>query len=133
MSKIMMIMVSDGLRFPSGTVSKASYSLLIYCRVPDEWVEGSIDESPNMWLKGPSLKPEKLELLFDVLYGAAWRSGNSDGSQYVVLGHGSRLLNPTHESQRPWQLDDPSNPEFRFHYYETDANGHFKSIAQSAL
>jgi hypothetical protein len=42
---------------------------LIYCKVPDDWVEGVASEPNELWLKGPSLKPDKLERLFESLYG----------------------------------------------------------------
>src|SRR5215467_2041345 len=128
MNQVLMILLSDGLRLPSGMVADSPYRCLIYCKVPDEWVEGDIPESTELWLKGLSLKPDKLEGLLEQLYGVAWRSGNSDGSQYVVRGLGARLLNPLRDGEKPWQLDDPNNKQFRFFHYVADGDRRFKLV-----
>lgn len=131
MSQVMMILLRDGLQMPSGTVVEASYDQVLYCRVPDDWVTGAIPESDDLWLKGLSLTPPRMESLLETLYGATWRSGNSDGSQYVVLGSGSRLLNPRFASAQPWQQDDPSDPEYRFLHYVADDEGRFQRVLPS--
>src|SRR3954468_1617310 len=104
-----MILLSDGLRQPSGSLAEAPYRHLIYCRVPEDWVEGEVPASDDLWLKGPALRAEKLDTLLDTFYGAGWRNGNSDGSCYEVLGIGSRLLNPARAAERPWEGDDFSS------------------------
>ena len=125
MNRILMIMLRDGLRMPSGFVAEAPKNCLIYCKVPAEWVEGDIPESDDLWLKGPELKSDKLELFFESLYGKTWRYGNSDGSQYVVLGIGARLLNPSQE----WKAMDDSTSDFILFHYVVDADGQFKSVS----
>lgn len=129
MSRVLMLMLKDGLQTASGFLAEADYYCLIYCRVPDEWVIGEIPESSEMWLKGFSLAEDKLEKVFQMLYGATWREGNSDGSQYVVLSVGTRLLNPQ-EMERPWQLDDLTNKQFHYFYFIADPDGKFRSVSR---
>ena len=133
MSQVVMIMLQDGLQQPSGAVAKAPYYHLIYCRVPDNWIEGEIPESDDLWLKGPVLFADKQESLLDALYGAGWRGGNSDGSQYVVIGSGTRLLNPGIESARPWLSDNIGDRSIRFSHYVGTAEGNFRRVLPSGL
>lgn len=133
MSRVFIIILRDGLRLPSGFVAEAPYNCLIYCKVPDDWIEGAIPESTQLWLKGPSLRPDKLETLLEKLYGYTWRSGNSDGSQYVVLGLSVRLLNPLQEEQKPWQFDDANDKRYRFFYYAAGTDGQLKTVSPGEL
>jgi hypothetical protein len=59
-------------------------------RVPDEWVH-----------KG-ALPPERREKILEYMYGATWRSGNDDGSKYVVLKMEEHKLTDTEIAERPW-------------------------------
>lgn len=133
MSHILMILLSDGLRQPSGALAEAPYRQLIYCRVPEDWVEGEIPASDDLWLKGPTLREEKLELLLEAFYGAGWRRGNSDGSRYEVLGLGTRLLNPAMASERPWEGGDSRNETLRYQHYAVNAEGQLKRVLPSGL
>jgi hypothetical protein len=128
-----MVLLSDGLRLPSGFVAESAYRCLAYCKVPGDWLEGDTPESDELWLKGSSLRPDKLEGLFEGMYGKTWRSGNSDGSQYVVEVGGTRLLNPLHESERPWEQDDPNDKRFRYFYFAAERDGHFKPVSPTEL
>ena len=65
--------IKDGLGFPSGFVKASPDTLHLFCRVPPYWVDGE------------QLKPEYLEKIYAQLYGANWRTGNSDGSHYEIL------------------------------------------------
>ncbi|MDT5158711.1 MAG: hypothetical protein QOH51_3068 [Acidobacteriota bacterium] len=132
-SRILMVLLSDGLRLPSGFVAESAYRCLAYCKVPGDWLEGDTPESDELWLKGSSLRPDKLEGLFEGMYGKTWRSGNSDGSQYVVEVGGTRLLNPLHESERPWEQDDPNDKRFRYFYFAAERDGHFKPVSPTEL
>ena len=40
MNLMVMSLLSDGLRQPSGSVAEASYRRLIYGKVPEDWIEG---------------------------------------------------------------------------------------------
>jgi hypothetical protein len=133
MNRVLMMILSDGLRLPSGFVAESPHRCLIYCKVPDTWVEGEVAEATDLWLKGPSLMPDKLELLLEALYGTTWRRGNSDGSQYVVQGMGARLLNPSREAEKPWQHDDPNNKQLRFFHYVVGTDGQFKLVSPAEL
>ncbi len=133
MSRILLLLLSDGLRLPTGFVAPSPYRCLIYCKVPDDWVTGSSLESNELWLKGPALKPDKLEILYQALYGKTWRAGNADGSQYVVMASGARLLNPLRAGERPWQLDDPHDQRFRSFYFAAAADEQFAPIAPAQL
>lgn len=133
MSRIFLVILSDGLGLPTGFVAEASYQCLIYCKVPDDWVEGDIPESTEMWLQGPSLKPDKLERLFEALYGKQWRWGNEDGSRYVVTALAVRLINPVRIPERPWQHDDPTDKRFQYFHFAGDADGEFKPISAAEL
>jgi hypothetical protein len=42
---------------------------------------------PDSWLVNGALPPDKLETLFCHIYGPTWRSGNDDGSLYVIVRH----------------------------------------------
>jgi len=132
-SRILMLMLSDGLRLPSGFVATSPYRCLAYCKVPGDWLEGDIPESNELWIKGPSLRPDKLERLYEGLYGKTWRGGNSDGSQYVVEVGGARLLNPLRETERPWERDDPNNKEIRYFHFAADADGQLKPVSPEEL
>jgi hypothetical protein len=132
-SRILMLLLSDGLRLPSGFVAQSPYRCLAYCEVPGDWLDGDTPESDELWLQGPSLRPDKLEGLFEAMYGKTWRGGNSDGSQYVVEVGGARLLNPLREGERPWEQDDPDDKRFRYFYFAAERDGQFKSVSPSAL
>ena len=132
MSRVSMLMLKDGLSFSSGFVSEATYLCLIYCRVPDDWIQGEIAESSEMWLKGITLQADKLEKVYGALYGDNWRNGNEDGSHYVVVSVGTWLLNP-HETDHPWEMDDPNDKRFHYFYFvenefAPNEDGNFKSV-----
>jgi hypothetical protein len=132
-SRIIMVMLSDGLRLPSGFVAASAYRCLVYCKVPADWLEGDIANSDELWLKEVSLRPDKVERLFEGMYGKTWRGGNSDGSQYVVEVGGARLLNPLREAERPWEQDDPDDKRLRYFYFAAERDGQFKPVSPAEL
>ncbi|HEY9401705.1 MAG TPA: hypothetical protein VIQ24_03350 [Pyrinomonadaceae bacterium] len=132
-SRILMVMLADGLRLPSGFVAESPYRCLVYCKVPGNWLEGDTPESDELWLKGVSLRPDKLEGLFEGMYGETWRGGNSDNSQYVVEVGGARLLNPRREAERPWEQDDPGDKRLRYFYFAAEPGGQFKPVSPAEL
>jgi hypothetical protein len=89
--------------------------------------------SDELWLKGVSLRPDKVERLFEGMYGKTWRGGNSDGSQYVVEVGGTRLLNPLREAERPWEQDDPNHEHLRYFYFAAESDGQFKPVSPAEL
>jgi hypothetical protein len=132
-TRTLMVMLSDGLRVASGFVSEASYRCLVYCRVPEDWVEGDLPSSGELWLKGPTLTSAGIETLFRKMYGDTWREGNADGSQYVVLSTGARLLNPSRSDETPWRDDDSNDKQFRYFFFVAGADGRFASVKREAF
>lgn len=128
-----MMLLTDGLRLPSGFVAASPTRCLIYCKVPDDWLEGSIPASVELWLKGQTLNPDKLEGLLEGMYGKTWRGGNMDGSQYVCEVGGTRLLNPLREGETPWLQDDPNDNRYRCFYFIADPDGQFRAVTPAEL
>jgi hypothetical protein len=122
-------MLQDALQLPSGTLSLAHYRCLIYLRVPDSWVEGAIPSSTDTWLREPVLSEHHLELAYQKLYGPHWRQGNDDGSIHVVRSVSMRLLNPT-ETSKPWLIDNPNSPIFRYFYFDATLGHDIVSLAR---
>lgn len=88
-----------------GSLSPASYNLLIYVRVPDSWLDG---EQINTRGKAAVLAR---------LYGPDWESGNSDGSRYAVLEYGCRPLTRAEEEDGGWRKTEHS------WYYRVNSSG----------
>src|SRR5882724_1188829 len=57
---------------------------------------------PEDWLREDGLIPERQEKLLEYMYGATWRSGNDDGSKYVVLKMEEHKLTDAEIAERPW-------------------------------
>jgi hypothetical protein len=49
-------------------------------------------EVPDAWVAGGTLTPDAFERIYAHLYGATWKSGNGDGSQYVVLESTAKVV-----------------------------------------
>ena len=133
MSQVVMLMIRDGLQFASGQVAEAPYANLLYCKVPNDWIQGDLPSTDDLWLNGPTLIPERLEQIFATLYGASWQNGNSDGSRYVVRGHGMRVLNPARVGEQPWLQDDLQKKDMRYYYYIASDGGTIKRALPSML
>jgi hypothetical protein len=58
---------------------------------------------PDEWIINGKLTPDKLESVFCHLYGATWRSGNGDGSQYMILETDQHELSAEEVVQRVWE------------------------------
>lgn len=129
---IVLVAINDGLAPPSGQIAESPYRLLIYCRVPADWLDGEIPDSAEIRFKGPTLKPERLEELHEALYGKTWRSGNSDGSRYVTQLSGIYVLNPS-SPLWPWELDDPATPSRRYFHFAVDAGGQLQRVTLAEL
>ena len=57
MAKTVRVVLKDGLGFQSGFISPASYSCVLYYRVPENWLDGD------------QLRPEKQEAMLENMYG----------------------------------------------------------------
>jgi len=115
MQVVVLITLEDGLSFPSGFMSPADYKCVLYARVPADWVEGA------------SLKTNKLETFFQNFYGATWRMGNEDGSQFVVRSVETRVLTPAEEQSAPWK-EVSNNKEYRYWFYHVSDSGELQTV-----
>ncbi len=112
MSKVIKLIINDGLGFSSGFVSPAEYSCVIYARVPDKWIENG------------ELKKGKEELFFENMYGRNWRLGNEDGSYYVVRNFEIQIPG----EEQIWLQDNHEDRKFRYWYYHISDAEEFKGV-----
>jgi len=103
------IIIEDGLGFPSGTVWPASYVCVIFCNVPDTWLNGD-----------QGLKDEKRERLLEHQYGKTWRRGNDDGSRYVIRRFEVDVLESAEALERAKLSIDEGNAQMRYWFYLID-------------
>ncbi len=111
----LLITITDGLSLPSGFVKQSSYNCNFFCWVPREWTEDL------------QLKSEYLEKLYEQFYGAGWRSGNSDGSRYVVLESNSAVISPERVQGTNWNVAQ-NNELNRYWYYIGEVGGAFRNV-----
>lgn len=111
----LVLTISDGLMFPSGNVSKSTYNCNFFCWIPRDWTEDL------------QLKNEYLEKLYEQFYGVGWRSGNSDGSLYVVLESNSAVISPERVKDTKWNLTQ-NNELNRYWFYIGEENSTFKNV-----
>lgn len=121
MDPVVLVTLNDGLMFPSGFVSNATYACAIYCRVPEAW------------LAGDSLRKDIAELIPEYLYGRHFRNGNDDGSRYVYANLQSRRLTEAEVAAEPWK-PAVNTKEFRFWFcHAVPATNAFKSVEREAF
>jgi hypothetical protein len=120
MNPVVQITLKDGLMLASGFIAPASYSCIIFCRV-----------SPD-WLDGDQVNRNKLELVFERLYGEHWRAGNEDGSRYVVQVLEARVLSQAEEQTAPWR-GASNNKEYHYWFYQLSATGQLESVESSGF
>lgn len=118
MQKTVRVTIKDGLGFPSGFIAPASYTCVLFYKLPESW------------LAGGNLLPEKIEAMFENMYGKTWRQGNSDGSYYAVLSLEIHVLTPEEEQQRGWLLNQTPDPDFNYWYYHVAEDGQFKATTR---
>lgn len=94
--------------FPDGSIAPAPYTCIILCRVPNEWVGAG------------HLSGEKLEKLFEKMYGENWRAGNDDGSHYVVLSVEGKMLNSQEENPAADEKPGTNNDRRYWYFHVTD-------------
>jgi hypothetical protein len=111
----LLIVVKDGLMFPSGFVSEASNACNFFCRVPADWTDGK------------ELKPEYLEKIYQKVYGVNWRLGNDDGSQYVVINSFTIIYTP--EAARTLECSGMTNGNGNsYWFYTVDERGELQKV-----
>lgn len=113
--KTLLLLIQDGLGFPSGFVSEASYKLNVFCRVPQSWTDGDI------------LKPEAREKIFEFLYGANWRMGNDDGSRYVVIDSFSKVFDEETVKNTRWEATENTDKD-HYRFYLVGEDGAISSV-----
>lgn len=111
----LLIVVKDGLMLPSDFISQATYSCNFYCRVPPHWTEGG------------KIKETYLERIYQQVYGVNWRSGNDDGSRYVVLDSFSEVIAPDVVKTTSWSKTE-NTPDMKFWYYIANEAGEIKNV-----
>ena len=72
---------------------------------------------PSKWLENGNLNKERVEKLFEDIYGPNWRFGNDDGSRYKVLTHEIICLD---ENNQEWNSS--------FHCYIINEEGKIQRI-----
>lgn len=115
MNTVVQIMLKDGLMLPSGFTAPAAYSCIIFCRATPDWIDGG------------QVKMEKLETVFESLYGEHWRAGNDDGSRYVVRDVAARVLTDAEEQTAPW-LGASNSVEYHYWFYHVSATGELQKV-----
>jgi hypothetical protein len=60
---------------------------------------------PESWLAGKHLSPTCREQILEQLYGEGWRTGQSDGSRYMILEIQERVLTAEEAQAKPWLSD----------------------------
>jgi hypothetical protein len=119
MSKIIRVEIRDGLMLPSGFIARASYTCLLYLRVPEAWWEG--DE----------LLPSSEEAILECLYGKTWRQGNEDGSRYHVFSLATTILTPPEIAERIWLHHQPDDRSHQYWYYHVLNDGQLQGSDQA--
>lgn len=115
LSELVRVSFQDGLAFPSGQVAPSSYRCVVYCRVPENWLEAG------------NFSGSALEAIYEMLYGSDWRNGNSDGSRYVVRGAQCERLDAAGKAARPW-LSAVNNPSEQYWFARAMADGSVAKI-----
>ncbi|HEU4421071.1 MAG TPA: hypothetical protein VFR67_00850 [Pilimelia sp.] len=60
---------------------------------------------PEAWVRGGRLSPRRREQILDQIYGPGWRTGQVDGSRYVILELQERVLSVDEAHAKPWLSD----------------------------
>jgi hypothetical protein len=116
MQRTVRVELKDGLGFPSGFVSPASYTCVLYYRLPEAW------------LNGEKLFDDKREAMLENMYGKTWRMGNEDGSYYAVFSFIEGVLSAEEEAARAWLENNPQDKDFKYWYYHVSENGAFTDV-----
>lgn len=111
----LVVTVQDGLMLPSGFISQASYKCNFFCRVPADWIEDG------------KLKPDRLENVYEKVYGQNWRIGNDDGSRYVVIDSAVKILSPDEAASTDWS-EFETTKDNQYWFYIVDAAGEIENV-----
>ena len=111
----------EALGLASGTVWEAEYDSTIFWRLPTEWIEGE------------SVKAEKLEVVYKLLYGANWRYGNEDGSRYLVLRPDTHILTTAEEQGEPWRNLNLQDKNHHYWFFKVSDSNEVVRVQQTAF
>jgi hypothetical protein len=100
---------------PNQLYCAGSIRRVIFCRVPLDWLDGD------------QLKMEKLETVYEALYGKDWRAGNDDGSQYVVLRVEVQMLTAEEEQAAAWRGSSNSDA-YQYWFYQVTTAGELQLV-----
>jgi hypothetical protein len=73
--------------------------------------------APRRWLDGDALREDRLERVYETMYGATWREGNIDGSYFRVLHVDVAVLSDAVVRSRVWCAYDEDDPERRYWFW----------------
>ena len=126
------VVIADALALPSGNVAPSAKRVIVYCRVPYTVAQGDWElfNEPR-WPVGKTLTAKAQERQFAALYGRTWRSGNEDGSRYVVKGVEMRAHRPDVVWEPP--ANAGSDATFTRHYFYADSAGEFQACKPEAV
>jgi hypothetical protein len=92
----------------------AKITRTFWCRLPGDWVvDGALREA-------------RRDCLVDHLYGPGWRTGNPDGSRYIILDMQEKLLSEREAEAKPWLSD-------RANFYVCEPDGTLSEVVPSRL
>lgn len=120
MTKVVQITLRDGLAFPDGFIAPSPYACILYCRVPTEWLDGDV------------LHEDRLEAIYEAMYGPTWREGNDDGSHYVVRSLKMQVLSAQEEESAPWRAVSNTN-EVQYWFYDATNGAEVRSVNATEL
>jgi hypothetical protein len=118
MSKTIRVELKDGLGFSSGFVSPASYTCVMYYRLPESWLAGEV------------LVNDKKEAMLEQMYGRSWRMGNDDGSYYAVFSFVEHVFSVQEEESRVWLQNPSTDAGFQYGYYHVSEDGRFTKVTR---
>jgi hypothetical protein len=116
MNRVIKVYIKDGLGFSSGFVTYADYTCVIYCKVPESWIENG------------NLKKGREEIILGKMYGPGWRMGNEDGSHYVVSTFEANVLDDLQVFEKIWLQDNKEDRSYRYWYYQVSDTGEVNNV-----
>jgi hypothetical protein len=105
MTRVIQVAIRDGL-LPNmfdeyGSVSESGYTMLFWCAIPAEWCyRGRIRKE-----KESLLVNRILDRLYSTDVEGDWRTGNADGSRFVVLSQEVIVLSDAETAAQPWKRE----------------------------
>jgi hypothetical protein len=73
--------------------------------------------APHSWLSGDALPADRMERVYEAMYGPTWRDGNIDGSYFRVLSVASQVLSEEAAHARAWCDYDEDDEAHRYWFW----------------